>query len=702
MALFRFKQEDIGNIPVTQYLNPEKLSNTDKKISSKIQQFEYDYEEVNKSRIAASKDIAKLKRAMEQVKKTDLSILWKNKAELEKASMKDVRQFEQCIRKQLKDIQQIILQLKKLIENEYLELMYDVRTPLVTFELFTEQLKKLTLDMELRTNIGAKIERIFKQIEFSYDALLDYTFKFIDNDFKYYNSIGLDFHKFDNNLETELALVTHLKNRTKLKQQINGKTQWIKKQIARLDEIFKALSKKGVLKKIHADEIIKNLNYFAKQFEGLVEFCTQRVDVANHTVIESIVMQISQHEELEALKKELRNFYALFMQLQEEMKKSTDSRWKTDQIEKRMKQFQGYKEEIEGEFADFEKIFELKIDKIEQDDVQKLAMESKEARRAMSYIPKFKKGFRRSVIILMAGLSLLGVANQSSRAIQSSGKISAPSAVVQESQTLSRAIIGGRTYRLDTGSIYVVTEEPQSALSRFIVQHIDEESPKLNKMLSSIGHLGILFFDHNRNSWMVSEQVNFTRTISLTQSHFDTTGSFVFQVKGVDAARVRELSKEFETSGNEFNYKIVGRTCQSHVFDILNKAGLDLKGFDLLGVDKDLTREESEGLYRYFNVQTHNQLETKIQSALNWLKEREIPFIDAKLDRFIKTDDEKVFFQFVNSLRALFNANVTIYNMFFSHILPFQDFMMKNFGTSNAFVVAGLRQNNLEVIKPAQ
>ena len=125
------------------FVSSKRLSVVDKKIGRTIKRFEYDEDAVKKQRQESRSEILKLERAMKRTDKRDLK-------KQETMLMKDVRKYENSMRRQLLDVLKIINQLRKIVENEDLELIYDARNPLMIFEEFMHQLKK--------SLTGAKIE----------------------------------------------------------------------------------------------------------------------------------------------------------------------------------------------------------------------------------------------------------------------------------------------------------------------------------------------------------------------------------------------------------------------------------------------------------------------------------------------------------------------------------------------------------------
>ena len=77
----------------------------------------------------------------------------------------------------------------------------------------------------------------------------------------------------------------------------------------------------------------------------------------------------------------------------------------------------------------------------------------------------------------------------------------------------------------------------------------------------------------------------------------------------------------------------------------------------------------------------------------------EIPLLDEQIKKYIQTDHKEVFGLVVQSMTSIYYALSIVYNLFFSHIMPFDDFVMIYVGTSNSFVFTGARQGFLEFVK---
>ncbi|MBS3166798.1 hypothetical protein J4403_01155 [Candidatus Woesearchaeota archaeon] len=393
MDLFGLKLKLSNTILADQILNPKTITNTDQRISNLIGGFEYDYQKVKQSRIKNRNEIISLQKALERVNELDFNTM----KSIERTSVKDIRSYEKQLRKQIYDIVKIINSLKKLIEDEDLELMYDIRQPLTIFEEFINRLKVVMKGIQLDKTTAGKIQMILLGIEKEYESLIGRTIQFIENDFKYFKSIGLEFDKINPNLETDYALVTHLKNRAKSKQQINGKVQWIISQIQQLEKRFISLKDNKKIDQNVAFEVIRGLSYFETQFKELIQVCISRVDIANHMIIESAVMQKDKYRELEMIKQELKDFYKQFIVEQERIKENEKNKIKVQQASKRIEEFDEYKKELELLIRSFEKEFELKVEKVEKKEIKELKIEEKQLHQDVKRIGMFSSRFKKAV-----------------------------------------------------------------------------------------------------------------------------------------------------------------------------------------------------------------------------------------------------------------------------------------------------------------
>ena len=159
-------------------IGERRITSTDAKISRRMRKYEYDYEAVKQTRQNNRNEVLKLQRALNRVDQRDLGAY-------EKRTMADIRRYENALRRQAGDIMKVITQLKRLIENEDLEILYDIRNPLATFEEFVKNSKHVMKGMHLDKPVANEVEKIIEGIEKEFDSLIDHTIQFIENEFKY-------------------------------------------------------------------------------------------------------------------------------------------------------------------------------------------------------------------------------------------------------------------------------------------------------------------------------------------------------------------------------------------------------------------------------------------------------------------------------------------------------------------------------------
>jgi hypothetical protein len=669
-------------------ISPSRLSRMHEKISAIIQNFEYDERKVESQR---NQTINNIKALQETLKRTDEREI-KNIEKLEKS---EINKYYVQVEKQADDIKKIIELLKKLVESECLEIIYDVRAPLVFFEKFFYQLKDMLKNIQLGlggTEAG-ELNRIITNMGDSYDKLVNYTVKFIENDLNYLRRVGVPLGAGVAGAG-KLTIAERLKERSEIKKGIDEKMRKIVLDLENAEKVLMRLEKEGVLKADSGKKLVESIAYFKGQFDQLVSFCVRRVEVGSHVIAEAVTMQQDKIKELEEMKKELQALNNQIIQEQViRVKAKPEARKKEEKL-----------------IADLEKGVEKEILKVEKEDLKVIQIEDKKLKKEVGLLSRFSPRFKKIVIGTVAGLALLGTVNQMARGADFLHKeltgpkstISYASPVVKEADQVTIKI-GGHNYIISKNKVYVVCERPESALSRFIVSPEAQKNPSfLNNILKNVGHLGIVFYDPALNAVRVSEQVNFTRTINLNESDFQKSGSFLFEVKGVDVERVIKACKEWDRYKTKTNYFFIGKNCQSHVSKILMGAGLDINSFELLGVKDKVLSGDSEGLYNYFNTQTNYQLKSKLQSSLRALLSTELPFIDKEIGHYLKTGDIKLFHSAVELFSSLYNSICTIYNLFFSHTTSLQEFVMPLLGSSNTFILVGMEQGFLSFVGPAQ
>lgn len=445
------------------------MSRTDEIISGQMATYTNDSEEIKKVRESNRSNVLKLQKAMDRVRDRDTS-------DFRKETIADIRAYENSLKRQAKDILQIIRLCNELIRNEFREILFDIRNPLVAFERFFMSLKDGLVHVNLDKDTMNRLKTIVPNIQKNYLDLINDTIHYVRNELKYYNSLGLNFGLMDETKETEYALATHVKERARIKQRMNGKAQWIMSQIKMLTE--------NLQRRPGSQEIVKSMQYFSQQFKALVDFCEDRVEVADHMIIESIVLQRDYYEDLETLKEELHSFYHEFLMDQQHLMESTDSKWKTEQIKKRISQFRTYQQELTEELNQFHKEFTSSVKSIEKEDLKLIKLEKKEEKKVVSRLAKYKKYFIRFTATLLAGSMITG-ATVSALPHEYKEAVAAKTyaAVSEATRYVNILLSVDRDFAQRYGRHDVRFRITDSAIrhleeGRYIGSHVDEKLPK--------------------------------------------------------------------------------------------------------------------------------------------------------------------------------------------------------------------------------
>ncbi len=400
------------------FFSSSAIRNTDEKIANAIDGFTYDAEKVSAFRNKTRADMEGLSRLLKTASTRE-------RPSLESQSLKDIRAYESALRRQLEDNIKIITLLKKLIESEYLELGYDIRTPLVVFEDFITQLQDSLKRISFPKGEEKKITEQLLDIEHRYTVLLNEIISFIENELRYFSTIGADFGKLKPELKTSIAHATYLKQRAAIKQRINGKVRWIVTSLENLDEQMKRLCDMRYLGNNTGVFLSKQLDTFKKQFGELVELCMIRVDVSRHVVIESIVLQREKYEEITLLRDNLHEFYDRFLKAQHALLGSDVSAKTRAQINARIAQFgDRYQQTTARSLAQFDRDFGRRVTSVQEKDMRFLRAEQK---GAAGVLQKAKK----AALVATAALTLwTGVAGgRAISSVFSPGDVSLPPVV---------------------------------------------------------------------------------------------------------------------------------------------------------------------------------------------------------------------------------------------------------------------------------
>ncbi len=364
----------------------DKAGRTDEKLGEIIRNFSYDEKEVATKRRQASRSFHNTLRLINRVDGRQIS-LSDEKLEL--------KQYLSLVKKQIMDIVKVVSLIKSLVEDEDLQLLYDVRAALSVLEDFVNALKKNVRGLKVPRETKNKLESIAKEIDHSFEKLLTDVQAMVSKIYQYLRSTGF---KTEASPTQEIDLGTFVRDRTRLKRQVNGKVQYIrfkiKELITQLNEIKKSSEDKDKI-----SSLVTVLAYFNKQFTGLVEFSLSRGEMSTQVVLSSITMQKKYLKELDELKVELEKFEELIGQTKNEKQKA---KLKNDYV-----LLQGEIDDIQDELKD--------IADTEKEEKKYIRLEARYGRRVKRGIGKIARGIAAGVALTVIGCMASGqVAQQAS------------------------------------------------------------------------------------------------------------------------------------------------------------------------------------------------------------------------------------------------------------------------------------------------
>jgi hypothetical protein len=366
------------------------LSKSEEKIFGEIDEFEHDEEYVKDLRYKNRNNILKLENALARVDFRNESKLKEEFVIEEKQTVKEFRVYENNLRRQVYDIKKVIELLKDIVEAEKKEVILDIEAPFDVVRNYFSGLRNVILGRGKFTREEySKFQELIKDIGISYQNLVNITLKYVDNESKYFGQ--------------EISLSTYFKNRGKLKQQLNGKTQALIAQVERLEKILASYLELKQDKEF-AEALLGNLAYFRKQFKELVQFCIDRVQISNMIMREAADLQKKKLNEMKSLKENLDGLYKQFLEQQEELMKK-QSAYRKEQTSKRIAEFNDYRNSLN---ADTRKLDNLIIS-IEEEDVKELKDES-DMVSVKKRIVNWNENYKRlaAAVAVLIGTSLTG------------------------------------------------------------------------------------------------------------------------------------------------------------------------------------------------------------------------------------------------------------------------------------------------------
>lgn len=369
------------------------------RLTFKLDALTQDIDRINNLRAQNRNHIRQLRSALERVDARDtLSI--------ERRTLADVRRYERMVRQQADDILQIMRSVRKLVHMEYYEILWDLRRPFTAFSTFLDiartALNELGKNPANDSSSFYSMKRILRLIGGEYRSLLEHVLDFLHEDFKYFSSLGIKLSVAlpENN---PVDFDEHLASRSKLKQRINGKVGYIISQINLLRGQLGDITSIDEEQQKVVSMLQESFAQFEKQFSGLGQFCIERVDIANHTILDALTIQKNQYERFKSMQIEIREFAAVL----ERDTAKTKTYWKTAQMMKRLELIEKARDDLEFQLNDLEKEFNAELSTIRKKDISFLRKEMADAKKAERKVVFLQKSLVRSVRPVAAALGLV-------------------------------------------------------------------------------------------------------------------------------------------------------------------------------------------------------------------------------------------------------------------------------------------------------
>jgi hypothetical protein len=415
---------------------------TDEKLGEIIRNFSYDEHEVASKRKLASRNF-----------RTSLDLINRvnNRKEALVKEGDDLKKYLALIKRQIKDIVKIIRLTKSLIEDEDLQLLYDVRAALSVLEEFVSALKENLKGFEINRQDRNKLESIAREIDNSFGKLLNDLQAGISKIYQYLRSTG---YKTEASPTQEIDLGTFVRDRTRVRRQVTGKVVYIRRKITELITQLKKV-KQSSDDKEKISYLIQYLGYFNKQFSGLVDFSLSRGEISVQVILSSITLQKKYLNDLLELRTELERF--------EELIKRSRSDDKKNKLKEEQQILQREVDEIEKELN--------QIKDTEGEEKKYLRLEARYGRRV-------KRGISRIARSIAAGVALTVIVGASVGHIKS--------------DSMAQTMRADYQQQMEASTLKVQEEQHKKIKDELAEAGVEVSPKKINKVLKQKAKVAIL------------------------------------------------------------------------------------------------------------------------------------------------------------------------------------------------------------------
>ena len=265
------------------FASADLMANKDVEVAENLIKYEKEDQDVARFRRKYYSDSAKIKKLLEnQNTKSSLSQLEKSES-----------QYLQQVTKEVEDIKKIIELCSKMIQNEQISIIYDMRRPLYQFSHFEKTLSKTLKKVAINTQYSKQITDILISIAKKYRDLANHALELGNRA----QLIAIP--------NSSQGIVMSMSKLTLSKQKLNGKTTSIVNSIKKLEQTFKELKNHKLLSPKESQEVLEAISQFKQSFYELESFCLDRVDASATLLKEARILQISKFKELEEIHQEI-------------------------------------------------------------------------------------------------------------------------------------------------------------------------------------------------------------------------------------------------------------------------------------------------------------------------------------------------------------------------------------------------------------
>lgn len=323
-----------------------------------VKKIEKDEHKIDESRKLFSKVSGKLKRNLDR-EFTDVDEVVSS---YNKESVMETRAVEKVLRREAKWIVDSLLLLQELVQNEEIDIIYDLKNPLdIAHHFIKKELPKVLSNNKLLLYFDNDEKKqlrkeVVSDVAEKYELLLKEVLLLIKMETK-----QLRIAKLQDNLKKlsdDMGIIASIKERTAMRRSIVARTQHIIAQLKEVEKVIKKASKENNVSHEVIGRHLERIASFSQYFNTLIRVMLTRIDIAHRLVMHSELLQGDHLEQFHRTREALRVIYDEFIDGQKRLRQNATSEYQKELINKRIKQFYDYKKEMSKVFGVIDKNFQ--------------------------------------------------------------------------------------------------------------------------------------------------------------------------------------------------------------------------------------------------------------------------------------------------------------------------------------------------------